>query len=116
MMKRLQFRPRKSFIKHLSYLAKLDPIIVDEVRSAIEILLEGNELPADFRDHELKRRLAGYHEFHLRDTPRGTTPTEINDVVILYKIEDDDLVLVAVDIGSHIRMFGHNSSKKYRKK
>lgn len=115
-MVKLNFRPRKSFEKHLRYLGKLDPTIVDEVRAAIEILLEGEKLPEDFQDHDLERKLAGYSEFHVRDTPKGQQPTEINDIVIIYKIEFQDLVLVAVDIGSHVKMFGSaNTKSKYRK-
>lgn len=114
-MVRLNFRPRKTFERHLRYLGKLDPTIVDEVRAAIDILLEGEELPEDFGDHGLKRKLSNYHEFHVRDTPKGEKPTEINDVVVIYKIEFNDLVLVAVDVGSHTAMFSDSHKTKYRK-
>lgn len=57
-MVRLKFKPRKSFEKNLRYLGKLDPTIIDEVREAIEILLEGQKLPTDFKDHKLTRRLS----------------------------------------------------------
>lgn len=115
-MSKLSFRPRKSFEKHLRFLAKIDPSIVDEAKAAIEILLEGEKLPPFFHDHKLKRKLTGYNEFHLRDTPKGQQPSEINDVVIIYKIKHKELILVAVDIGSHIKMFGGtNQKRKYKK-
>ncbi|NRN90427.1 hypothetical protein IMAU30156_01293 [Lactobacillus helveticus] len=50
-------------------LGKLDPTIIDDVRAAIEELLETGTLSEEYRDHPLKRRLAGYREFHVRDTP-----------------------------------------------
>ena len=114
-MARLNFRPRKTFEKHLRRLGRLDPTIVDEVRAAIDILLEGEELPKDFKDHNLERRLSNYNEFHVRDTPKGEQPTEINDVVVIYKIEFNDLILVAVDVGSHTAMFGDSHKRKYHK-
>lgn len=36
-MIRLNFRPRKTFEKHLRHLGRLDPTIVDEVRTVIDI-------------------------------------------------------------------------------
>lgn len=105
------FRPRKSFEYNLTHLAQLDPTIIDEAREAINILLSGESLPKEFNDHQLKGNLANYNEFHLRDTPKGQKPTETNDVLIIYKIEDQDLVLVAINIGSHSKLF----QGRYRK-
>lgn len=106
-----KFRPRKSFERSLGYLAKLDDTIVDETRDAIRILLSGDTLSEEYHDHDLTGYYAGYREFHLRDTPKGSQPTEINDVVIIYKIKDQDLILAAVDIGSHLKLF----NGRYRK-
>lgn len=100
-----QFRPRKSFEHNLTRLAQLDPTIVDEVKEAINILLSGDSLPKGFNDHQLKGNLVSYNEFHLRDTPEGQEPTETNDVLVVYKIENQDLILVAVNIGSHSKLF-----------
>lgn len=102
-----QFKPRKSFERNLTDLGQLDPTIIDETKDAIQILLVGDSLPKEFRDHQLEGNLANYRGFHLRDTPKGQTPTETNDIVVIYKIEDQDLVLVAVDIGSHKKMFAN---------
>lgn len=51
-------------------------------------------------------------EFHLRDTPKGQQPTEINDIVVIYKVNNQDLVLVAVNIGSHKKLFHGRYHKK----
>ncbi len=106
-----QFKPRKSFEHNLSKLAQLDFTIVDEAKDAINILLNGDPLPKEFNDHQLVGNLANYREFHLRDTPRGQHPTETNDVLVIYKIENQDLVLVAINIGSHSKLF----QGRYRK-
>lgn len=110
-MSRYAFRPRKTFNSDLSYLGKLDPSIIDDIREYIEILLNGDELPKEFNDHKLERKYTGYREFHVRDTPKKGTPSEINDVLVIYRKDDQDLILIAVRTGSHKKLF--NSS--YRK-
>lgn len=115
-MTRLKFKPRKTFLTDLKRLALLDTTIVPEVRAAIDLLLESQTLPAEFDDHELTRRMTGYREFHLRDTPNGTRPSESNDVLIVYAVDATDLILVGIRAGSHQRLFGNqNSAKRYRK-
>ena len=69
-MKKLRFKPRATFNADLKRLASLDQSIIDEVRAAIDLLLEQQQLPPEFEDHELNRRMSGYNEFHLRDTPK----------------------------------------------
>ncbi|KRK33718.1 type II toxin-antitoxin system YafQ family toxin [Loigolactobacillus bifermentans] len=115
-MKKLRFKPRATFNADLKRLASLDKTIIDEVRAAIDLLLELHQLPPEFEDHVLNRRLNGYHEFHLRDTPKNRTPNETNDVLVVYTIDQDDLILIGIRVGSHERLFpGQNRSKRYRK-
>lgn len=115
-MKELRFKPRATFNADLKRLAMLDQTIVGEVRAAIDLLLEQQQLPSEFGDHELQRRMTGYNEFHLRDTPKNKTPNDINDVLVVYTIDQDELVLIGIRVGSHDRLFpGQNQSKSYRK-
>jgi mRNA interferase YafQ len=112
-MKKLKFKPRTTFNTDLKRLAGLDRTIISEVRAAVDLLLETGELPTEFADHELSRRLAGYHEFHLRDTPQGKQPNDVNDVLVVYTIDEDELILIGVRVGSHDRLFpDQNSSVK----
>lgn len=116
-MKKLRFKPRATFNADLKRLASIDKIIINEVREAIDLLLEQQQLPPEFEEHELNRRLAGYNEFHLRDTPEVKEPNEVNDVLVVYRIDEDELVLIGVRVGSHERLFPRqNRSKSYRKK
>lgn len=69
-MKKLRFKPRATFNADLKLLVSLNRNIIDEVRAAIDLLLKTHQLPPKFDNHELTRRLTGYHEFHLSDTPR----------------------------------------------
>lgn len=115
-MKKLKFKPRDTFNRDLKRLASLDKSIIPEIRSAIEFLLENHELPEEFKDHKLERRMAGYYEFHLRDTPSGKQLTDINDVLVIYTIDEDELILIAIRAGSHSKLFpGQNSSVSYHK-
>ena len=86
------------------------------LNDSIDLLLEQQQLPPEFEDHELNRRMSGYNEFHLRDTPKNKTPSETNDVLVVYTIDKDELVLIGIRVGSHDRLFpGQNRSKGYRK-
>ena len=115
-MKKLRFKPRATFNADLKRLASLDKSIIDEVRAAIDLLLEQQQLPPEFEDHELNRRMSGYNEFLLRDTPKNKTPSETNDVLVVYTIDKDELVLIGIRDGSHDRLFpGQNRAKRYRK-
>ncbi|MGA3506801.1 type II toxin-antitoxin system YafQ family toxin, partial [Lactiplantibacillus plantarum] len=89
---------------------------IDEVRAAIDLLLEQQQLPPEFEEHELNRRMSGYNECHLRDTPKNKTPSETNDVLVVYTIDKDELVLIGIRVGSHDRLFPcQNRAKRYRK-
>ena len=113
---KLKFRPRATFNADLKRLGRLDPTIIDEVRAAIETLLETGALPAEYGDHPLKRRLAGYREFHVRDTLPCEQPSDTNDVLVIWYRERNEVVAVGVRVGSHARLFpGQNRSSRYRK-
>jgi mRNA interferase YafQ len=115
-MAKLQFRPRATFNADLRRLGRLDSTIIDDVRAAIDELLENGSLTKEYGDHPLKRRLAGYREFHVRDTPHGKQPNDTNDVLVIWYKERNELIAVGVRVGSHDRLFpNQNSSKKYHK-
>lgn len=65
-MKRLRVKPRATFNADLHCLAGINDTIVEEVRVAVDLLLDNGRLETEFNDHELGRRLSGYNEFHLR--------------------------------------------------
>ena len=65
------------YVKYLKYLV---------------ILLEGNVLPSQARDHSLNGEYNGFKEFHLG-----------GDLLVVYVIEDDILRLTR--IGTHSQLF-----------
>lgn len=62
--------------------------------NVIDALARGEKLAPSFRDHELSGKLVNHHECHIRP-----------DLLLLYRIEDDALVLALVNLGSHSDLF-----------
>ena len=60
----------------------------------VTTLAEGGTLEARFRDHQLTGNLQDFRECHLAP-----------DILLLYQIDDDVLILTLVSIGSHARLF-----------
>lgn len=65
------------------------------INLVIEKLQNGEMLDKKYRDHLLKGRYAGYHECHIQP-----------DWILVYKIQNDVLILTLVDTGSHADLFG----------
>ncbi len=80
-MAKLLFRPYVTFNADLRRLDRLNPSIIDEVRDAIDEILETGELPDEYNDYQLKRRLSGYRRSHVRDDEQP------NDVLVTRYIE-----------------------------
>lgn len=115
-MKRLRFIPRKDFQKDLKELARIDKTIIDDVMADIDLLCENQQLPAEFMDHALTGRLEGYRDFHVRTPEKGKSPVESNDVVVIYRIAKNELIVIGLRVGNHSKLVGGlNSSIKYKK-
>lgn len=66
-----------------------------ELFENISLKLANNEtLEAKYKDHALKGDFIGFRECHLRP-----------DLLLIYQIQDDKLVLYCLDIGSHSELF-----------
>lgn len=58
------------------------------------MLAKGEKLPEKYRNHQLKGRLKGFYDCHI-----------LPDLVLIYKIEKEKLVLFLIDIGTHSNLF-----------
>lgn len=67
---------------------------IKKIESVIEKLANGEELPNINRDHELKGNYKGYRECHIE-----------SDWILIYKINEDIIVLSLVRTGTHSRLF-----------
>lgn len=59
------------------------------------MLASGKVLDKKYKDHQLKGEYKDYRECHV-----------LNDLLLMYKIENDELILVLANIGSHSQLFG----------
>ena len=65
-----------------------------ELNKAIDILSLGGKLELSYQDHPLQGEYEGYRECHIH-----------GDVLLIYRIEKQKLVLVLINIGSHSELF-----------
>ncbi len=61
----------------------------------LELLRTGKSLSPHNKDHELTGEWLGYRECHIK-----------GNLLLVYQIREDVLVLLLVDIGSHPQLFG----------
>lgn len=73
----------------------LRPSIESKLNEAILLLAARKSLPASFRDHQLTGDAKKYRECHIK-----------GDLLLVYEVLDDVLILVLVDISSHSELFG----------
>ncbi len=59
------------------------------LRPALTVLLNGEPLPPQYRDHPLRGQWKGHREFHLQ-----------GDWIVIYRVEEHD-TLVLVRTGTH---------------
>ena len=58
------------------------------------MLSKGEILPEKYKNHPLNGNLKGYYDCHV-----------LNDLVLIYKIEKERLVLLLFDIETHSNLF-----------
>jgi len=82
-----QFKRDYKIIKKRGYNVKL-------MNDVIKLLATGNPLPAKYQEHTLKGRYSGQKECHI-------TP----DWLLVYKIDNEYLVLTMTRTGTHSDLF-----------
>ena len=68
---------------------------ITKLNTVIELLAESGSLPEEYHDHALKGQWVGFRECHVEP-----------DWLLVYKIENDILVLTLTDTGTHADIFG----------
>jgi mRNA interferase YafQ len=69
--------------------------VFEEIRHVIDTLSKKEKLDARYRDHKLQGEYSGYRECHIK-----------SDLLLVYQIQEDQLVLVLIDVGIHSYLFG----------
>jgi mRNA interferase YafQ len=92
-MTKYEIKPSNRFQNDLKLMQKrgLDLSLLNQV---IKMLADGISLPESNRDHELSSNWSGYRECHIQP-----------DWLLVYRIEDDILVLALSRTGSHNDLF-----------
>lgn len=80
--------------KSLKKISKSGNFPIKEIERVISLLILGKILPVKYRDHSLNGELSDYRECHIK-----------GDLLLIYRIEKGNLILVLVDIGSHSQLF-----------
>ena len=85
----------KRFKKHLKRMEKRNKASIKKIADAVNLLQKGEKLPERFRDHELTGPLKGSRECHI-----------LPDLLLIYRIFNDILILELIDTGTHSDLFG----------
>ena len=88
-------RQTNRFKKHRKLMAKRNKSSIRKIAETVDLLQRGEKLPERFRDHELAGNLKGSRECHI-----------LPDLLLIYRIFNDILILELVDTGSHADLFG----------
>lgn len=67
---------------------------IEKIKAVVRQLCAQGPLPAALRDHPLKGRYAGFRDCHVEP-----------DLVLIYRIVHDRLLLVCAHLGSHADLF-----------
>jgi mRNA interferase YafQ len=68
--------------------------VINELLKVIEMLANEQALPEKYKDHLLKGNWMGYRECHVKP-----------DLLLIYKLENNELTLTLVRAGSHSDLF-----------
>ena len=82
------------FKKSLKRVTKLKGFKEDVFKSVVSELARGQKLDKSYRDHQLTGKLKGFRECHVAP-----------DILLIYQIDDEVLVLTLVNVGSHSQLF-----------
>ena len=85
----------RQYRKTLKKLSRSKRFKQDELNRVINTLAEGDRLLAKYQDHALSGKLKSFRECHIAF-----------DLLLVYQLQDEKLILVLVNIGSHTDLFG----------
>ncbi|MCK5320289.1 type II toxin-antitoxin system YafQ family toxin [Candidatus Parcubacteria bacterium] len=84
----------KQFKKDLKKCAKQNPKSINELKKILNLLILGKKLDDKHRNHRLKGQFKNCFECHARP-----------DVLLIYKIEKQELMIFLLRISSHSNLF-----------
>ncbi|MBR1555401.1 MAG: type II toxin-antitoxin system YafQ family toxin [Oscillospiraceae bacterium] len=94
MKKKYEIKPTASYKRELKKICKQHKNL-SLLNAVIEKLANGEPLPELNRDHELTGNFKGCRECHIQP-----------NWLLIYEIQDDELILYLLHTGSHSELFG----------
>ncbi|MCA9361858.1 type II toxin-antitoxin system YafQ family toxin [Candidatus Kaiserbacteria bacterium] len=82
------------FKRSLKRVRQLPGFKPKRLKEVIKKLSAGEDLPSNFRDHQLTGNLKAFRECHLAP-----------DILLIYQVDDGLLILVLVNISNHAQLF-----------
>lgn len=89
----LSLKYSKQFKKDLKKY-KNDETVLRELGSVLDELISGKKLSAKYSNHQLIGEFKNCYECHVRP-----------DVLLIYKIEENEIVVLLLRIGSHSKLY-----------
>lgn len=68
--------------------------VFEDLGFVINLLASGKNLPIQYKNHKLSGEFSYCEECHIK-----------SDLLLIYKIEKENLILILIDIGSHSQLF-----------
>ena len=90
----LTIRPTTKAKRDIKKLARQNKDI-SKLHFILELLASGEKLPEKNRDHALTGNYVGHRGCHVEP-----------DWILIYRIQENEMILVAVRTGSHSELFG----------
>lgn len=84
----------KKFLKSLDRVKQWQGFKNEKLRQVIRLLAHKEALPVQYRDHALAGDMLGQRECHIAP-----------DILLIYEIDNDVLVLTLINIGNHAQLF-----------
>jgi len=85
----------KRFQKSFNKILRSGKIKQEEIETVVNLLATGKNLGPEYKDHVLHGEYADCRECHIR-----------GNILLIYKIEKEMLILILVNIGTHPELFG----------
>lgn len=89
----------RQLIRHKLFKKDLGKVTLTDQQFAkmvqyLSLLIEGNDLPSESKDHPLNGEWKNFREFHLG-----------GDMLLIYRIDDEKNEVILVRIGTHAQLF-----------
>ena len=84
----------KRYNKSIKKLVKNGVVKLLDVDVVINFIINAKLLPIKYHDHKLNGKYEGFRECHIQ-----------GNLLLVYKIEKKELILVLIDIGTHSYLF-----------